>query len=230
MSSETSRIRADFDRIALLESDHWNHNSHYHDFLLRHVPSHCRRVLEIGCGTGSFTRRLAQRSERVLAVDLSPMMIQVAQERSREFSNIDFQVAEVGPDEFPAGGFDCIAAIATLHHLPIAETLSRMKESLNVNGRLVVLDLFQSAPVTKVFEDALAMPVSIALRLLKDRRIRPSREVREAWKEHEQHDVFPTISEMRQMCQTILPGAQLRKHLLWRYSIVWTKHQEHIRP
>ena len=72
MSKSMSAIQAEFDRIALhSNSDGWDHNNHYHDFLLKHVPSRCSEALEIGCGTGEFARLLAQRSERVLALDLS---------------------------------------------------------------------------------------------------------------------------------------------------------------
>jgi hypothetical protein len=47
--------------------------------------------------------------------------------------------------------------------------------------------------------------------------------VREAWAEHEQHDTFPTFAQVRQVCAELLPGAMVKKHLLWRYSIRWEK-------
>jgi len=134
-------VRADFDRIALVSNDGWDHNSHYHSFLLKHLPPHCVEVLEIGCGTGAFSRRLATRSGRVLALDLSPQMIRIAKERSGQHSNIDFQVADALAWEFPAGQFDCVASIATLHHLPYEEMLSKMKRALKLNGTLIVLDI-----------------------------------------------------------------------------------------
>ena len=39
----TETIRADFDRIAPLARAGWDHNAHYHDFLLRQVPEHWER-------------------------------------------------------------------------------------------------------------------------------------------------------------------------------------------
>ena len=53
-----SPIQADFDRIALLSSDEWDHNSHYHSFLLKHIPPRCTQALEIGCGTGATNHTL----------------------------------------------------------------------------------------------------------------------------------------------------------------------------
>ena len=71
-----------------------------------------------------FARLLAQKAEHVLALDLSPQMISLARERSKQFTNIDFQVADVLPLEFSSGQFDCVASIATLHHLPMEDILT----------------------------------------------------------------------------------------------------------
>ena len=51
--------------------DGWNHNTHYHEQLLRAVPRPCRRALDIGCGVGQFARRLASVVEHVDAIDLN---------------------------------------------------------------------------------------------------------------------------------------------------------------
>jgi ubiquinone/menaquinone biosynthesis C-methylase UbiE len=216
-------IQADFDRLALLSKDGWDHNSHYGNFLLKHIPQDCDSALEIGCGTGAFARLMAKRAGRVLALDLSPRMIQIGRERSREFANIDFRVANVLEWEFPSGQFDCVASIATLHHLPMEEMLTKMKSALKANGTLLVLDLFEGEGLPDVLRSALAVLVSTILKLIKTGRVRPSRAEREAWAEHGQRDVYLTLSQVRKICADVLPGAQVRKHLLWRYSIIWKK-------
>jgi ubiquinone/menaquinone biosynthesis C-methylase UbiE len=221
MTESASTIQADFDRIALFSTDGWSHNSHYYDFLLQQIPAYCTNALEIGCGTGAFSRLLAQRSERVLALDLSPRMIQIARERSKQYPNIDFQVADAMEWEFPVEQFDCIASIATLHHLPLEEILTRMKEALKINGILLILDLFQAKGLSDVFTGAVAAPVSVVLRLIKTGRLREPRKVREAWTQHGWNDSYLALSQVRQICAVVLPEARVRKHLLWRYSIVW---------
>jgi ubiquinone/menaquinone biosynthesis C-methylase UbiE len=223
MADLASLIRADFDRIALLSQEGWNHNRYYHRFLLKQIPAHCRDALEIGCGTGAFARLLAQRSERVLALDLSPRMIQIARERSKQYPNVDFQVADAIEWEFPPAQFDCIVSIATLHHLPMDDMLTRMKEALRVKGTLIVLDLFQAEGLSDALTAAVAVPVHLALRLVKTGRLRERREVRAAWAEHGRNDSYLTLSRIRRICAAVLPGAKVRKHLLWRYSIVWRK-------
>src|SRR5215470_8023407 len=82
---DISLIQADFDRLAAFSQDGWNHNSHYHHFLLRHVQQPCRQELEVGCGSGAFALLLATHSEQVLALDVSPQMIRLAQARSRQY-------------------------------------------------------------------------------------------------------------------------------------------------
>jgi len=216
-------IQSDFDRIALLLTDDWNRNNHYSDFLLRQIPSGCQQALEIGCGTGSFSRLLAGRSQSVLALDLSPQMIRLARAHSDQFSNIDFQVVDVLSWQFPARRFDCVVSIATLHHLPLAEMLARMKDSLKRGGVLLVLDLFQAEGVWAMIWSGPALMVSFGMKVLRKVPLRPSREMRAAWAEHDQHDSYPLLSEVRKICAEILPGAKVTKHLLWRYSIVWEK-------
>lgn len=247
-----STIKDDFDRIALAtlaSEDGAAHNDHYHNFLLRHLPSNCKSVLEIGCGTGSFARRLAEHLipgtagilpavpggagilPAVLALDLSPEMIRIARERSAQFPNIDFELADIRDRHLPGEHFDCIASIATLHHLPLRETLTKMTVALKPGGVLLILDLFEPAHISDslaaglldTLSNLVAMPVSVSLRLLHHGRLRPPREVRAAWAAHEAHDVYPTMREVHSICDEILPGAKIRKHLLWRYSIVWEK-------
>jgi len=216
-------IQADFDRIAPLSNEGWNHNSHYHRFLLRQLPPRCAAALDVGCGTGAFSRLLAQRSDHVVALDLSPQMIHIARERSRDCPNVDFQIADVTHWSFPSEQFDCVASIATLHHLPACEMLTKMKKALKPGGTLIILDLFQDDGLRDALASVLAVPVHTVLKLIKTRRLREPRQVRDAWAEHGRHDAYLTLPQVRRVCAQVLPGAQVRKHLLWRYSILWRK-------
>lgn len=219
-------LQADFDRIALVSPDGATHNDHYHNFLLRYLPANCLEALDIGCGTGSFARRLAERSQHVVALDLSPEMIRCARERSANFPNIDFKLADIRSWVLAEESCDCIASIATLHHLPIGEMLLKMKAALKPGGTLLILDLFEPAGLADSFANLLALPVSLVLRLRHQGRLLPQREVRAAWVAHERHDSYPAMSEVHSLAEQILPGAKIRKHLLWRYSLVWEKQSD----
>ena len=216
-----STIQSDFDRLALVSEDGAAHNDHYHTFLLRHLPPHCDNALEIGCGTGGFARLLAERSDRLLALDFSPEMIRIARERSTRFSNIDFQCTDVLNTPLPAESFDCIASIATLHHLPLRDTLLKLKAALKPGGVLLILDLFEPKGLSDYLLNFVALPVSVGLRFQHYGRLRQRPEVRSAWAAHEAHDLYPTMRDVHTLCDEILPGAKIKQHLLWRYSIVW---------
>jgi len=219
----TEKIRNDFDRIALSEQAGWNHNSHYHIFLLKQLPSYCQSILDIGCGTGAFSRLLARRAEWVIAVDLSPKMVEVAQQQSRHHTNIDFQVADILKWEFPVEKFDAIVSIATFHHLPLEKLLPSLKAALKPGGKLVILDLLGCESIQDKLSDFIAVPLNWILQIFKNRHIKHSIEAAEAMREHLRTDKYLTRSQARQIYLSTLKNAKIRKHLFWRYSIVWEK-------
>ena len=218
-----STVQADFDELALLPAEEWDHNSHYHDFLLRHVPSPCRESLELGCGTGAFSRLLAARSDRVLALDLSPNMIRIVEEHSALDPNINYRVADVMSHDVGAEQFDCIVSIATFHHLPSEEALLKIKRALKVNGVMLVLDLFKAEGIVDTLSSGVALPVSMGLRLFNGSRLIASQKARKAWARHGLNDSYLTLRQVRDVCTDLLPGAEVKRHLFWRYSVVWKK-------
>ncbi|NJO39754.1 MAG: class I SAM-dependent methyltransferase [Cyanobacteria bacterium RU_5_0] len=221
--SLTQKIRNDFDRIALHDQEGWDHNNHYHCFLLKQLPAQCKTVLDIGCGTGEFSRLLAKRVERVVAIDLSSNMIEVAKQRSRQFSNIDFQVADVSQWDPTAEQFDVIVSIATLHHLPVESLLPNLKAALKSGGRLVILDLLEHETLQDKLSDFIAVPLNWLLQALKNSHIQQSPEAAAAMREHLRTDEYLTLSQARRIYTSSLRRAKVRKHLFWRYSMVWEK-------
>ena len=221
--SLTQKIRSDFDRIALYEQEGWDHNNHYHRFLLKQLPTQYKTALDIGCGTGEFSRLLAKRVEKVVAIDLSPGMIEVAKQRSRQLSNIDFQVADVLQWELPDEKFDAIVSIATLHHLPVESLLPNLKAALKLGGRLVILDLLEHENLGDRLSDFIAVPLNWCFQTLKNRHLQQSSEAAAAVREHVCTDKYLTLSQAQRIYTSSLRRAKVRKHLFWRYSVVWEK-------
>ncbi|MBS1912479.1 MAG: class I SAM-dependent methyltransferase [Bacteroidetes bacterium] len=214
-------IRSDFDRIAAAGEEHWDNNRHYHSYLLRQLKGRCSHALDVGCGSGMFTRALAARAQQVSGFDLSPEMIGHAETASAMCGNVRYCVADVMTIHFPVGGAGCVASIATLHHLPIQDALARMKAAVAPGGVLLILDLYRAETMMDRLVGAPAACMSMLLRLLHTGRLRPPRAVRLAWQAHARNDRYPTLAEIRSICACVLPGARVRRHLLWRYSIVW---------
>jgi ubiquinone/menaquinone biosynthesis C-methylase UbiE len=216
-------IQSDFDRIALLADEKWNHNAHYHGYLMSQIPQQCQNILEIGCGTGKFSRLLAARAEKVFAIDLSPQMIRIAQEHSKFYPNIDYVIGDIMTQQFTDNHFDCIATLTTLHHLQIETILRKVKKALKPGGIFVCLDLYQSSNFSDLFFDSVAYPANLFLTLIKTGKPKPPREVREAYAAHGKTDTYLTLSQIERICADILPGALVSRHLFWRYSVVWEK-------
>jgi len=207
--------------IATLPAWGFDHNAHHHSCLLDQLPTHLGAALDLGCGTGEFSRLLAVRSDRVLGVDLSPTMIRVARERSAGFGNLSFETADALNWHWPRESFDGIVSIAALHHLPLKEIAERMKQALRPGGVLVILDVYREDNLADYLTAIAAIPVNLCFRLRSTGFSKAPRAYREAWGEHQKTDRFLTLSELREVCRSILPGARVRRHLLWRYSLVW---------
>jgi SAM-dependent methyltransferase len=215
MDDYKMRVRSDFDRIARLDAPE---AGDYDDFLLAQVPRDCRRAVELGCGTGAFARRLAERAVRVTAIDFSPEMIAVARARSQAHSNLQYLVADVAAWDFGGEPYEFIASLATLHHLPLAETLAAMARGLTPGGTLVAHDLYRDDGLV----DWMWSGAALVWSRLEGRR-RASPEARAAWAAHAKNDVLSTLDEIRSVASAVLPGADLHRHLKWRYSLVWRK-------
>jgi SAM-dependent methyltransferase len=93
-----------------------------------------RRLLEVGCGWGEFAARVRDElGAEVVAVDLSPRMVELA--RGRE---LDARVADVQALPFGDGQFDCVAALWMLYHVPeLDRGLGEIARVLRPVGRLV---------------------------------------------------------------------------------------------
>lgn len=214
MGHDAETVRADFDRIARAVRDP-DAIDPLAAALVERLPTWVESVLEVGCGTGALARRLAARAGRVVAIDLSPEMVRVARARSTHVGNLDIVEADVLA--WVGGGFDAVVSVATLHHLPLEAGLVRLRDAVRPRGRVLILDL----PDTS---GAWELPYNVICAL--DRLTHVGRwraphtaEEAAAWATHVGHDRYPRMREVRAVAARVLPGARVRRHLGWRYSI-----------
>jgi len=107
-----------------------------------------RRILDAGCGTGALALEAARRGAEVVAVDLSPTLIQLAIERVAEYAgigSIDFRVGDMR--EIELGEFDHIVAMDSLIHYAPKDGLQTL-ESMAQSVRHSII--FTFAPRTKL--------------------------------------------------------------------------------
>lgn len=221
--SLTQKIQDDFDRLALYDRDEWNHNNHYHQFLLKQLPRKCQTVLDLGCGTGKFSRLLAERANKVTALDLSPNSIQIARQRSQQFNNIDYQVADISQCDFASERFEAIVSIATFHHLSLEQLIPKLKAALKPGGVLIILDLLEHHNFIDTLSDAIAVPLNWWFLKTKNKNFQSNPEAIAAMQEHLSTDKYFNLSEAKRIYTSLLKIAKVRRHLFWRYSVVWHK-------
>ena len=92
------------------------------------------RVLEVGCGWGELAEWIARESgAEVVAIDLSPRMVELARERG-----IDASVADVQALPFADSAFDLVVAAWMLYHVPdLDRGLAEIARVLRPGGTLV---------------------------------------------------------------------------------------------
>ena len=89
MNNGTAKeVISQFDVIATLP-DYWDHNQQYQNYLLKQINGNNNTGLDIGCGTGELTKKLASRCKRTIGIDISKGMIEEAKRRSNNY-NIEF--------------------------------------------------------------------------------------------------------------------------------------------
>jgi SAM-dependent methyltransferase len=96
------------------------------------------RVLEVGCGMGDLARRIMDELDcEVVALDLSPRMVELARKRG-----VDARRGDVQALPFEVGAFDSAVAAWMLYHLPDLERgLAELARVLRPGGRLVASTL-----------------------------------------------------------------------------------------
>ena len=91
------------------------------------------RVLEIGCGTGNFTRVFAESGADIIAVDISPDLLEGARKRNLPTDRIRFECRRF-EDCRSDGPFDAVVGSSILHHLEIQPALHQIRELLKPGG------------------------------------------------------------------------------------------------
>ena len=223
MIPSPGQVRQDFDRIADLPGWGLDHSTLYHDFLLARMPQPCHDALDVGCGTGTFSRRMAARARHVTGIDLSPRMIALATERSRALANLEFHEADVTAMDLGIARYDFIVSIAMLHHVEAEPLLKRMAAALRPGGVLAVLDVRALRTAWDWVSGGAALAVSAAIRFARTGRPRGTAAARAIWRDHGSRERYLGLEEARALGARALPGCEVRGHAFPRYSLVWTR-------
>lgn len=102
--------------------------------LTRHLTAGTK-VLEIGCGTGYFSKELVRTGADITAIDISPDLLLVAAQKVIA-NNIVFQVENAYAMNLADDSFDFIVGSSVLHHLDVEQALQECWRALKPGGIL----------------------------------------------------------------------------------------------
>ena len=108
--------------------------------LLARMPQ-CAVAADLGCGAGDLLKALLSRSGRVIGVDNSPSMLELARRRLPDASRVDLRLGDIM--HLPLREAEVQAAVfsLSLHHAPDpAQALAEAGRILAPGGTLLVLD------------------------------------------------------------------------------------------
>lgn len=101
-----------------------------------------RRVLEIACGTGYWTERIAAMAQSIFAVDINDSMLEIAKKRTYPKGNVIFSRNDFYHLSIP-GNYDALFAGFLWSHILLQEMdafISLLKSYVVPGGVLVFID------------------------------------------------------------------------------------------
>jgi SAM-dependent methyltransferase len=199
----------------MAQPGYWNHNVHYQPVILGAVPAECGPALEVGCGEGTLARRLAERCAEVTAIDRDARMIALARSKTPAAGPARVALVEADFLAYPlaAASFDFACANTSLHHMDFGAALTATARVLRPGGRLAVIGLAGNESTGDYLAGAPGLPADWIYRAL----------YRKGDSGAPVKDPEMTWAEIRATAHNLLPGVRYRRHLLWRYSLLWRK-------
>lgn len=138
---KTKGIKEFYDKTAADWADKWYENNEMLPLLRRflsYLPDK-PKVLDLCCGAGYESMRLARLGASVVGIDLSPASIDIARERN---PHLEFYVDDMLEDYSYIGAVDGITCIAGLVHIPpenARAAFERMAQVLRAGGYLLLV-------------------------------------------------------------------------------------------
>ncbi len=204
----------------------WNHNEHFHSWVLRNLPARRITAVDVGCGTGVLAGKLAPHFARVTAIDADAGMAAAASARLAKDPQVtvrpgSFEQFASAPGE---GAADLITMVAVLHHLSLDDTLARIPGLLAPGGRLLVIGLAKVNSRPDLAVDLISAAANPVMGMIKHpRAVRPPDETAADQPVMPVRDPASTLAEISAAATARLPGATLRRRLFFRYTLRWDK-------
>jgi SAM-dependent methyltransferase len=117
-------------------------------------PQPQERCLDLGCGTGAFTRRLTRFGVKAEGMDISPAAVEFASKKS---AGERYRLGDITASGLPDASYDVVLYSGVLHHFPTAidraAVLNEGFRLLAPGGRLFAFDPNQYSPSMWLYRD-----------------------------------------------------------------------------
>ena len=204
----------------------WSHNEHFHGWILRNLPARRNLAVDVGCGAGVLAGKLAPLFARVVGIDADEGMAAAATARLAGERHVSVQRCRF--DAFAAaaspGEADLITMVAVLHHLELDAALAQLPPLLAPGGRLLVVGLAKVDSLADAAVDLVSSAANHVVGLIKHPRpARPADEPAPGQPVMPVRDPTATFAQLAAAARASLPGARIRRHLFYRYTLRWDK-------
>jgi ArsR family transcriptional regulator len=116
--------------------------THFHAFALLGLLDPRWVVGDLGCGSGPVAEAAAPFVRKVVGVDGSGTMLELAAERLRRFDNVELREGDLESLPLRANSLDVATQILVLHHLQHPErAVAEAGRCLRRGGRLLIVDM-----------------------------------------------------------------------------------------
>ena len=104
-------------------------------------PNSSTRMVELGCGLGIFSKELAKTEAQIIAIDISPDLLNAARARIK-VSNVNFIEGDCMKleDISCLQNTDAVVGNSILHHLNIVKALNSIYKVLKPGGRIIFFE------------------------------------------------------------------------------------------
>lgn len=214
-------------RLTLLNDRHpWDHNAHFHPWILRSLPEGAARVLDVGCGRGALVAALAGAcgpGARIEGIDPDAEMAYAAAARLAGARGVRIRrrgLGEHAAREELHGSYDAITMVASLHHMELTAALEQARDLLRPGGRLLVVTLTRPATLPDQLWDVLNALSNPLIGLVKHPR--PHRGPSDGARIPVAEATW-SLGELRDRAEVLLPGAVIRRREGFRSTLRWQK-------
>ena len=112
------------------------------------APNKNLKVLDVGCGTGTFTAMFLNLGFELYGLDISRICIEYARNK---YSNIQFEQGDIEDTRFEDSSFDVILLSGILHHFPdMARVVEECYRILRKGGCILAYDPHRGNPFMRL--------------------------------------------------------------------------------